>query len=123
MKLEVLRTSSQVDCTHGLLFEVNELGKHFLCYTLEDEQRVLKVKGETRIPAGTYKIELRREGGFHARYDKNILVYTVVCCMSLMFLVLSIFLFILETLTSILLVVLSLETVRKQSYSPRWVRW
>ena len=71
MKLEVLRTSSQVDCTHGLLFECTDIGKRFLCYTLEDEHRVLKVKGETRIPAGTYKIELRKEGGFHARYDKK----------------------------------------------------
>ena len=40
MKLEVLRFSSQSDCTHGLLFEVNDLGRHFLCYTLEDEHRV-----------------------------------------------------------------------------------
>ena len=71
MKLEVLRFSSQVDCTHGILFEVNDLGRQFLCYTLEDEQRALKVKGETRIPAGTYKVELRKEGGFHARYDKK----------------------------------------------------
>lgn len=71
MKLEVLRFSSQVDCTHGILFEVNDLGRQFLCYTLEDEQRALKVKGETRIPAGTYKIELRKEGGFHGRYDKK----------------------------------------------------
>lgn len=71
MKLEVLRFSSQVDCTHGLLFENTDVGKKFLCYTLEDEQRALKVKGETRIPAGSYKIELRKEGGFHARYDKK----------------------------------------------------
>ena len=71
MKLQVLRFSSQTDCTHGLLFEVSELKKHFLCYTLEDEARVLKVKGETRIPAGTYNIKLRKEGGFHTRYDKK----------------------------------------------------
>ena len=71
MKLQVVRFSSQTDSTSGLLFEVNELGKHFLCYTLEDEARVLKVKGETRVPAGTYKIELRKEGGFHARYTKK----------------------------------------------------
>ena len=67
MKLEVLRFSSQVDSTHGALFEVTELGKEFLCYTLEDEARAFKVRGETRIPEGTYEIKLRKKGGFHSR--------------------------------------------------------
>jgi hypothetical protein len=71
MKLEVLRFSSQVDSTSGILFEITDLGKRFLCYTLEDEARVLKVKGETRVPAGTYKLGLRKEGGFHSRYSKK----------------------------------------------------
>lgn len=71
MKLEVLRFSSGVDSTSGLLYEVTDIGKLFLCYTLEDERRALKVKGETRVPAGTYKIELRTEGGFHGRYSKK----------------------------------------------------
>jgi len=71
MKLEVLRFSSQADSTSGLLFEVSDLGRHFLCYTLEDERRALKVKGETRVPAGTYNIKLRNEGGFHGRYSKK----------------------------------------------------
>lgn len=71
MKLQVLRFSSQADCTHGLLFELTDIGKKFLCYTLEDEHRALKVQGETRIPAGTYNIELRKEGGFHNRYIKK----------------------------------------------------
>ena len=63
--------NSEADSTNGLLFEVNDLGNQFLCYTLEDEHRVLKVKGETRIPAGIYNIELRKEGGFHERYTKK----------------------------------------------------
>ena len=71
MKLEVLRFSSQEDSTSGLLFEIGDLGRRFLCYTLEDERRVLKVKGETRVPAGTYNIKLRKEGGFHAKYTKK----------------------------------------------------
>ena len=71
MRLQVLRFSSQADCTHGLLFEISEIGKRFLCYTLEDEHRVLKVRGETRIPAGIYNIKLRTEGAFHQRYDKK----------------------------------------------------
>ena len=37
----------------------------------EDERRVLKVKGETSVPAGTYNIALRQEGGFHATYTKK----------------------------------------------------
>ena len=71
MKLIVLRFSSEADSTHGLLFEHTEVGIKFLCYTLEDERRALKVRGETRVPAGTYKIELRKEGGFHERYTKK----------------------------------------------------
>ena len=71
MQLEVLRFSSQTDSTSGLLFEVTDIKRHFLCYTLEDERRAVKVRGETRVPAGTYKIELRKEGGFHNRYTKK----------------------------------------------------
>lgn len=70
MKLEVLRFNSQEDFTSGLLFDVTD-GRKFLAYTLEDEYREEKVKGETRIPSGTYKITLRTTGGFHARYTKK----------------------------------------------------
>ena len=35
---------------------------------LEDEYRRNKVPGETRIPAGKYKLGLRKVGGFHKRY-------------------------------------------------------
>ena len=68
MKLEVLRISSQDDSTNGILFDVTE-GRKFLSYTLEDEYRETKVMSETRIPAGTYKITLRKVGGFHGRYE------------------------------------------------------
>ena len=71
MKLKVLRFSSQEDSTNGLLFDDSDGKMKFLCYTLEDEYREKKVSGETRVPAGTYKIELRTEGGFHARYTKK----------------------------------------------------
>jgi hypothetical protein len=69
-KYEVLRFSSQEDSTLGMLFDVTD-GRKFLCFTLEDEARDEKVKGETRIPAGTYKIKLRNEGGYHDRYVKK----------------------------------------------------
>mgnify|MGYP003122768638 FL=1 len=55
MKLELKRFSSQSDTTLGLLFVDGD----FECFTLEDEYRTIKIKGETRIPAGTYKVEKR----------------------------------------------------------------
>ena len=71
MDLEVIRFSSQKDSTNGFLFDVTGGERHFLCYTLEDEHRKEKVKGETRVPAGTYPITLRTTGGFHGRYVKK----------------------------------------------------
>ena len=68
MKYEVLRISSGKDSTSGMLFEISQNKRTFLAYTLEDEQRDVKVWGETRIPAGKYKLSLRKEGGFHNRY-------------------------------------------------------
>jgi hypothetical protein len=71
MQLEVVRYSSELDSTNGLLFDVTDGTRRFLCYTLEDEHREDKVVGETRIPAGEYRITLRRIGGFHTKYAKR----------------------------------------------------
>ena len=71
MNLEVLRYSSQKDSTNGLLFEVSNDKRDFLCYTLEDEERDVKIMGETRIPNGTYKLVLRKTGGYHQKYSKR----------------------------------------------------
>lgn len=68
MILEVLRISSQADSTSGILFDITDNKRKFLCYTVEDEYRAVKVKHETRIPAGVYQLTLRSEGGFHSRY-------------------------------------------------------
>lgn len=47
-------------------------GKHILlCFTLEDQHRDVKVKGDTRIPAGKYTIKLRTVGTKHAQYAKK----------------------------------------------------
>lgn len=70
MKLEVLRVSSDVDSSSGLVFDITD-GRKFLCYSLEDEYRNDKVMHETRVPAGTYQIQLRKVGGFNARYAKK----------------------------------------------------
>lgn len=64
MKLKLVRISSQADSTNGVLYIDDE----FACFTLEDEQREVKVKSETAIPLGIYKIEFRKVGGFHTRY-------------------------------------------------------
>ena len=71
MKLEVLRFNSQDDFTNGLLFDVTDNVRSFLAYTLEDEARTTKVWGETRIPAGKYKLSLKQHSGFHTRYKIN----------------------------------------------------
>jgi len=70
MELLVIRFSNGLDSTNGLLFDDSDKmsGRKFLAYTLEDEKRNIKVAGETRIPEGTYKIKLRKEGGFHKKY-------------------------------------------------------
>jgi len=43
----------------------------FQCFGLEDEWRPVKVPGETRIPAGNYRVTLRTRGGFHDRYSAD----------------------------------------------------
>ena len=71
MKLEVLRFSSQNDSTLGILFNVSDGKRKFMCFTLEDEARDTKVMAETRIPAGIYDLKLRKAGGYHGRYTKK----------------------------------------------------
>ena len=80
MELEVIRFSIGTDSTNGILLEVIQQGneidgifkqKKFLAYTLEDEYRSEKVFGETRIPNGTFKVGLRKVGGYHAKYSKR----------------------------------------------------
>ncbi len=65
---EVLRFSSGAESTLGLLFQCNP--RKFLCFTLEDQAQTQKVYGETRIPAGFYRLGLRTVGKFHERYQK-----------------------------------------------------
>lgn len=67
MKLIVERKEHFPEETRGELY----IDGKFECYTLEDEHHDTKVKGDTRIPAGTYPIVLRKEGGHHAKYAKE----------------------------------------------------
>jgi hypothetical protein len=52
------RYSSQKDDTLGVLRNVMF---NYLAYTCEDERRTNKIKGETRIPAGSYRLGIRQE--------------------------------------------------------------
>lgn len=77
MNYRLLRINSQEDHSMGVLYSVslNDLEPgpvtkvRYLCYTLEDEFRKVKVFGETRIPVGTYELELRTEGSLTKRYE------------------------------------------------------
>lgn len=70
MKLRVVRYNSDEDFTLGMLLDETD-GRKFLAYTLEDEYRESKIAGETRIPAGTYVVTLRKVGGFHTKYQSK----------------------------------------------------
>lgn len=71
MKLEVIRFNKGVDSTNGILFDISDGARKFLCYTLEDEGRDKKVQGETCIPEGEYRLGIRNVGGFHKKYSKR----------------------------------------------------
>lgn len=69
------RYSDNKDSTLGLLFEKSSTGLiKFFCYSLEDEYRDEKVKGETRIQEGFYELIIRHEitpktKEYQRRYD------------------------------------------------------
>jgi hypothetical protein len=67
MLIRVIRFSGSADDTLSLVF----IDGQFYVFGLEDERRVVKVAGETAIPAGKYRVRLRTEGGFHNRYSKR----------------------------------------------------
>lgn len=67
MKLVLQRLGHDADSTLGALYIDGKL----VAGVCEDEPRAVKVPGKTRIPAGTYRVTLRTEGGFHARYAQQ----------------------------------------------------
>jgi len=60
MKIEVKRLHRTDNSTIG---ELTIDGK-FECYTLEDIERYVKIKGETAIPKGTYKVIINQSNRF-----------------------------------------------------------
>lgn len=67
MIIDLIRTQFGSDATNGMIF----LDGVFECFSLEDEYREQKIKGETCIPEGSYEVVLRKEGGFHQRYSSR----------------------------------------------------
>ncbi|WP_417847127.1 DUF5675 family protein [Thalassospira povalilytica] len=68
MKITVDRYQSDPDSTVSRV----SVDGVFVCYGLEDGYRAQKVAGETRIPAGAYVIGVRKVGGFHGRYARDV---------------------------------------------------
>tara|TARA_R110002126_G_C10420653_1_gene497344 strand:- start:102 stop:560 length:459 start_codon:yes stop_codon:yes gene_type:complete len=64
MEIDLVRYNDKDDFTDGMFL----INGEFKVHTLEDEFRTKKVYGETRVPNGRCKVELRVEGGFHKRY-------------------------------------------------------
>ncbi len=67
----MLITVNRFHSTDEATLSAVSVDEKLICFGLEDEQRDEKVSGETRIPAGHYKIGLRKEGGFHGRYYQD----------------------------------------------------
>ncbi len=60
MKIEIKRLIKTENSTIG---ELTIDGK-FECYTLEDKEREVKIKSETAIPKGTYKVIINQSNRF-----------------------------------------------------------
>ncbi len=64
-KYYLRRFHSASEATLGLVSRENGT---FVCFSLEDQNQDKKVPGETRIPVGSYQIQLRTEGGMAPKY-------------------------------------------------------
>lgn len=64
VKISLLRFASFEESTLGAF----HIDSRFVCFSLEDQRQEVKVPGETRIPAGTYGITLRTQGGMSPKY-------------------------------------------------------
>lgn len=71
MRLTLYRENTGADSTIGSLWIGEGLTAYHFCYVCEDEKRVEKIAGETRIPSGTYEIKLRIGSPMANRYDSR----------------------------------------------------
>lgn len=67
MKLRLKRLKHNDTTTIGILF----VDGKFECLTLEDEPRLQKVYGKTRIPSGIYTIKFREAGRIYEKYKEK----------------------------------------------------
>lgn len=70
MELTLQRIDKGTESSIGFISVIDGLISMLECFTCEDEPRVKKISGKTRIPAGRYEIKLRTEGGKHKRYSE-----------------------------------------------------
>lgn len=73
MELLLQRFSSGEDSSLGIMHSIDDYDedRRFQCFTMEDQHNEPKVPGETRIPAGRYRVGLRGRGGMNDRYSKK----------------------------------------------------
>jgi len=64
MNLGLSRFADLADATLSALY----IDGRFCCFGLEDQAQPVKVAGETRIPAGVYRLALRTVGPTHEKY-------------------------------------------------------
>jgi hypothetical protein len=66
-EIKLKRFASNSDATLGMIL----IDDGFLCFTLEDEKRLVKLAGETRIPAGRYEITRCYQSGILSRMQEK----------------------------------------------------
>jgi len=66
--IKIKRLNATNQSTTGLFF----IDGKFECFTLEDPYQCQKIKGNTRIPCGIYKLSLRTEGKLNEKYIHKI---------------------------------------------------
>ena len=71
MRLEIQRFDRGSNSTVGLFFIGQGISRYFETFTIEDEPRQKKIKGETRIPAGIYEIGIRKNTPMANEYDSK----------------------------------------------------